>query len=55
MAIKRYGQKLFGLSSDTKPTTRVQNGTEFVETDSKKVAIYVSGTWYYIYNQAQTS
>jgi hypothetical protein len=53
----RSGDKLIGLSTDTKPTesagSKVRPGMMFIETDTKKVAIYsTDGNWYYTYNQS---
>jgi len=45
MAIKRYaGDKLSGLSTDTKPT-EVLGGATFFETDTQKVFIYDGSSW----------
>ena len=34
-----------GISTDTKPSTNVSNGSLFIETDTKKIYIYVTNTW----------
>ena len=45
MAIRKYaGDKITGLSSDTKPTN-VSDGATFYETDTNKIYIKVSGSW----------
>jgi hypothetical protein len=45
MALKYYtGDKITGLSTDTKPTT-IGDGATFYETDTKKIYIKVSGSW----------
>ena len=45
MALKYYtGDKITGLSTDTKPTT-IGNGATFYETNTKKIYIKVSGSW----------
>jgi hypothetical protein len=45
MAIKLYaGDKITGLSTDTKPTN-ILDGATFYETDTKKIFLKVSGTW----------
>lgn len=45
MAIRKYvGDKITGLSSDTKPSN-VSDGATFYETDTLKIFIRVSGTW----------
>jgi hypothetical protein len=46
MAIKRYaGDKFVGLSSDSKPTN-VPDGATFYESDTLKIWIKRSGSWY---------
>ena len=45
MTIKRYaGDKLVGLSSDTKPTN-IPDGATFYETDTLTPFLLVSGSW----------
>ncbi len=45
MALKYYtGDKITGLSTDTKPTT-IGDGATFYETDTKKIYLKVSGSW----------
>ena len=45
MSLKKYaGDKIVGVSSDTKPTN-VVDGATFYETDTKKIYIKVSGSW----------
>lgn len=45
MAIKKYvGDKITGLSSDTKPSN-VSDGATFYETDTLKMYVRVSSTW----------
>jgi hypothetical protein len=45
MAIRKYaGDKITGLSSDTKPTN-VSDGATFFETDTAKLYLKVSGSW----------
>jgi hypothetical protein len=60
MALKRTGNKIIGLSSDVKPipaTTgvKVRTGTEFIETDTQKVAIFITDHWYYVDDQSLAS
>ena len=43
MAIKRANRGFIGLSTDTKPTTRVRPLSIFNETDTGKTFTYVSG------------
>jgi hypothetical protein len=44
MAIRKYaGDKITGLSSDTKPTN-VSDGATFYETNTNKIYIKVSGS-----------
>jgi microcystin-dependent protein len=45
MSIKKYaGDKIVGLSSDTKPSN-VPDGATFYETDTKKIYVRDGGTW----------
>ena len=38
--------KYRGLSADAKPTTDLVDGSEFYETDTKKVYTLLTGAWY---------
>lgn len=35
-----------GLSSESKPTTRIGDGSTYLEVDTKKLYVYYNGTWY---------
>lgn len=37
---------LYGLSTDTKPTTGVNNGQAFYAVDTATAFIFYNGTWY---------
>lgn len=45
-----YGQynrvEIIGLSTETKPTENIINGSTFKEVDTAKIYIYYAGTWY---------
>ena len=38
--------ELYGLSTDTKPTTNVRAGSSFTEVDTSKIFVFSNGEWY---------
>ena len=46
MAVTFYAGNIYrGLSSDTKPTSGVVEGSMFIEIDTQKIYIYYDGSW----------